>query len=102
MAFRFARHGALAVDELLVFRYRGVKVVGSLGRFLIVFHALQLLCVRSVDVITSIKWPSSSLYGCVLCAAKWIASILFLVCFIETRPIDQGCTALCVILVYAF
>ena len=39
----------------------------------------------------SVEQPCSRLYGC---GDKWIAWILFLVCFIETPLIDQGCTVL--------
>ena len=51
-----------------------MEVLGSLERFLIVFHALRLLCVRSVDVMMSSHLFSSVILSTSLVPASMVVS----------------------------
>ena len=72
-----------------------MEVMGSLERFLIVAHTLRVLCVRSVDVMTSIIL-SSSLVPASMIVSNGLVEYCFFVYFIETvvptinqRPMER-------------
>ena len=74
-------------------------MVGSLERFLIVWHALRLLCVRSFDVTISSHIPAS-----MVVLPNGLLEYCF--CLLHRNsvipPIDQGSTVICIVLAYVF
>ena len=79
---------------------------------MIVFHSLRLLCVRSVDVMTSsyLLFFSSIILSTSLVPPSVV--VLQMDCLNNVScmlyrysvipPMDQGCTVLCILLIYAF